>query len=658
MSRTRILISLLLSFLLSTCNPEPQDGNIGADVHFLNSPINRLKGGWLGNENEVGRLDSRPLESSDWRPIRVPGYWHSSGYHKKNIVWYKIEIRISENLQKKRLALLLKNVLNSHEVYFNGYLIGKSGNMDNPLRILKNARPVQYSIPSKRIRSGDRNTLLIRVGDDAGGGGILEYPILCEKEACEKEFQSQLMVFGGEFFFLIFMGIYSLFTYLGNRREISYLYFGILSVLLGFVIIGHQKYTYIFTGNFFIHHMIFHPSIFLSGVIIILLTRSFFHFPTDLYSVSVIFLYTLVFLISLTAGFSEGIRVFYLFYITNYLFVFMNLFLLYDLLRIVFKAYKEEISGTIWIAVGSISLTYALFNLMHYYLNNADSFFLNESFILFILCFTVSFSVKNKEYRDKLLMLEVKQNEILEDTVKNKTIELMEANHKLEASNRIKDRLFSMIAHDLRSPLRALEETLDLFKSKQIDKNSLLKYIKKVNTILDSNRFLLENLLQWSISQISNSPLKREELNPRVLIMESYALLERFAVQKNISIQIEAGDGIRCFGDRNALGMIFRNLLSNAIKFSYRDSVVEFEIQDTEKETLIVIKDYGMGMDDLTLKSLFTSKVETAGIGTEEETGSGIGLSICKEYIEKMNGRISVKSTPGEGSSFLLVLPK
>jgi signal transduction histidine kinase len=647
---------LLILLYFFNCN---YDLGLESYPDFLNSnQIVSIATNWKYTINPIHETDLFEENGIIWKPINVPGYWVSNGLVKQNVVYYKNEFILDSSLKDKQMSILLKNVLNCHELYVNGKIIGSLGKMENQTVIEKNARPILYFIPKSAILYDSKNTIILKVGDDSAGGGILDPPLLCEVDVCEKEFQVQIMFFGGGFIFLLFMSIFYLLSYFGNYHEKSYLYFSLLSFLFSLLIVGYQRYTYIITSSYLFHYFIFHPSIFLSGFLLILLIYNYFYYKLDLLGIFVLVVYFIIFVISLIAGFNQIIKIFYNEYIINNFIVFLKLLLAFSVSRVLFRAWKEKLKGILWVTVGSLVLFFSIFNLIFYYSNTVNANFLNQSIIIFISCYAIAFSIKNKNYYEKLIEMEVQQNEQLEKMVQSKTIELVETNNELVKSDQIKNRLFSILAHDLRAPLNSLEETLGLFKSKQISQGSLDKYIKKVNTLLDNNRFLLENILHWSINQMEHATMKMELVNPRVIIMESFALHERMANQKKIKIRIQSIDGILCKADKNALRFIIRNLLSNAIKFSYPKSVISFEITEDTDNCKIAVIDQGKGMDDLVIENLFTYQREKTELGTNKEIGNGIGLYISYEYIQKMGGNILVESKLGEGSRFTLVIPK
>ncbi len=632
------------------------------EPYFKDSSINisnpkiiyKLSGSWkFITENKLNST-----KDDNWEKINVPGYWINSGYTDHNIGWYSIDFIPTEKFQGKDLALIIKNALNSHELYVNDIKIGGMGEIISENEVIKNARPVVHHIPYSIIKIGVVNKLVIRLADDVGGGGLVSSPMLCEKELCDREFQLQTMILGGIIFFFLFIGLYNILIYFGNKNDISYLYFGITVITFSFVTLGNERYTYNLTENYRIHFYMFHPSIYLCNIFVLFTINSFFDLKKSIISKILIFIFSCIFILSIFAGSYIEFRKLYNSLILNYQISFFHSIMGINMINIVLQARKQNKPGNIFILLGTLSLIISIFLLIFYIIGHINRTFMNEGFFLMISCYAIAFAIRYKSLQEKLFQIEQENSYELEKKVQEKTKELIEINQKLSDSNNIKDKLFSIISHDLKSPLYSLEETLNLFKNKQMNKVSLLKYIRLVNNILETNKFLLENLLNWSMSQMRDSKLKIELIDPRPILLEVYALHEQSAISKKVKLRISQISEVKCMADRNALRLILRNLLSNAIKFTPKNGIVLLDIESYENKCKILVQDSGIGMNNDTISALFQYNRDNVSLGTNQEGGSGLGLYICKEYLEKMNGSIYVESESGKGSRFQVILPK
>jgi signal transduction histidine kinase len=230
---------------------------------------------------------------------------------------------------------------------------------------------------------------------------------------------------------------------------------------------------------------------------------------------------------------------------------------------------------------------------------------------------------------------------------------------KLKNINFTKDKFFSIIAHDLKGPLNSLTGLLQLLIkyadsfSKEELKDFGKNMSKSVNNLLD----LLENLLHWSQSQSGMMEYCPEELNIQEIISKTVNLLSPSAENKNIRIDIQVNEGIVVFADRNMISFALRNLLSNAIKFTNKEGRVSVFSSFKEGLAEIAIADTGVGMSAEDVQKLFRIDKCYTTNGTANEIGTGLGLILCNEFIEKNKGSIQVESELGKGSVFRFYLP-
>lgn len=230
---------------------------------------------------------------------------------------------------------------------------------------------------------------------------------------------------------------------------------------------------------------------------------------------------------------------------------------------------------------------------------------------------------------------------------------------ELQKINSTKDKFFSIIAHDLKSPFNAIIGFTDLLLSNfnHLDEETLLKGIKTIENASHQAYKLLENLLLWAQNQTG-----RERYNPEILhlnkqIRESVHILESTALNKGIRIVNNIKDNYYILADRNMIDTILRNLISNAIKFSYSGANVFISGNDSDGEVNISVSDHGTGIPQEKLDAIFEIDKRTSTVGTENEQGSGLGLVLCKDFIVRQGGKIWVESTLGKGSTFTFCLP-
>ncbi|MFA8344211.1 MAG: sensor histidine kinase, partial [Rhodothermaceae bacterium] len=218
---------------------------------------------------------------------------------------------------------------------------------------------------------------------------------------------------------------------------------------------------------------------------------------------------------------------------------------------------------------------------------------------------------------------------------------------------------FSIIAHDLKSPLQSLLGNIQ-FLSDEFDEMEKSEGKIFINNVFKSTKTLyslIENLLEWSRIQLGKLELNFEIFMIDDLIKKIALQIENLAAVKNINIDIVIKSKPRLIGDKNIIEIILRNILSNAIKFSYEESKIEVIYLVKNKIVKMSVRDFGTGIPEENIKKLFSDTETVTTHGTKNEKGTGLGLILCKELLEKFNGKISVTSKENEGSVFTIEFP-
>lgn len=249
--------------------------------------------------------------------------------------------------------------------------------------------------------------------------------------------------------------------------------------------------------------------------------------------------------------------------------------------------------------------------------------------------------------------------EIDQKTILLKNARIQEDKLKLEELNRTKDKLFSIIAHDLKNPLLSISGFSELLITdiKDIEITECEKYLSIVNSSAQNTLVLLDNLLDWAKSQTGQINFNPRKLVLSPIIGEIIELTKSASVAKQISLFQNATDEIEVYADEDMLKTILRNLISNAIKFTKTDGNINIEVITKQNHAEISISDNGIGISEEKIKSLFTISSNIPSLGTAKEKGSGLGLVLCKEFAEKSGGTIWVESEEEVGSNFKFTLP-
>jgi ligand-binding sensor domain-containing protein/signal transduction histidine kinase len=253
----------------------------------------------------------------------------------------------------------------------------------------------------------------------------------------------------------------------------------------------------------------------------------------------------------------------------------------------------------------------------------------------------------------------IKQKEKLESLVQQRTLELREKNSELDELNKMNKRIFSIIAHDLKSPFNSIMGFIELLAKKYTgpEDESKKKYIGYVQSSLKKIFVLMENLLLWSSSHLTGSAIKPVEYSINEQVIKNIELAHDGALHKSVSISFDPDKDYKVKADYNMIDAVIRNLLSNAIKFSHPEGEITFALKAENDMIICSVIDRGLGMDKEEIHHLFSLDTKKLKIGTNGELGSGLGLVICYDLIVRNHGKIWIDSEPGKGSVFNFAVP-
>lgn len=270
----------------------------------------------------------------------------------------------------------------------------------------------------------------------------------------------------------------------------------------------------------------------------------------------------------------------------------------------------------------------------------------------------LSLRQKHEQLLKQLLELTQSQNERLEKAVTQRTGELQSALDQLESSHRFKDRLFSILAHDLRSPFASLSSILQLSEHTQLEPAELQKVLRRLRSQIDGLQASLENLLLWSRSQLSREKQIHQTFPVQGIVDEIFHLYLPVAGQKGVELHQSCQKGLYLSADPDQIRLILRNLVNNAVKFTPAGQRVMLSARQQGQWIEVEVTDQGIGMSPSQLEKIFNRTVHHIRPGTEGEKGIGLGLELCQEYAARNGGEILVSSSLGQGSTFILQLPK
>ncbi len=267
----------------------------------------------------------------------------------------------------------------------------------------------------------------------------------------------------------------------------------------------------------------------------------------------------------------------------------------------------------------------------------------------------------NSEMRrvNKRLMNSEVNLENINNELNTKNASLIKSEETLKILNSTKDKFFSILAHDLRGPVSSIMQLSELFNIKydELSEEKKKKFLYQLQKSSKGLFELVETLLLWARSQQGTLLLKKETIELQKIIAHNIKIFDLAATNKNIKLVSSADNSTAVMADVNMVNTILRNLISNALKYSHKGGTVHIEAETGDKFAAISVVDNGVGMTPDVKENLFNINKSESNTGTEGEKGSGLGLVICKELVEQLDGTITAESGEGKGSKFTFTLP-
>ena len=247
----------------------------------------------------------------------------------------------------------------------------------------------------------------------------------------------------------------------------------------------------------------------------------------------------------------------------------------------------------------------------------------------------------------------------LDESEKSAVKVIKENEAKLKELIATKDKFFNIVAHDLKNPFTSLLGSSELLYDNihQLDTDNIRDLAMILNDSAKGGYAILQNLLDWSRSQTGLLKINPERVNLRILIDENISILKLPAANKEIKISNEIKEDVFIIADKNMINTVLRNLLSNALKFTFKSGKVILSTRITTDEVIVSVKDTGIGIPEDKIDKLFSIETNNSLPGTENEQGTGLGLKLSKEFVEKLGGRIWVESVIDKGSEFKFTIP-
>ncbi|MEP0712191.1 MAG: ATP-binding protein [Algoriphagus sp.] len=275
------------------------------------------------------------------------------------------------------------------------------------------------------------------------------------------------------------------------------------------------------------------------------------------------------------------------------------------------------------------------------------------SILIFFLVVWLLYLNRNIKRYNKNLILRKQQIRIQNADLEAKSIQL-------EEINQTKNKLFSILGHDLKGPVGQVKSVVDLLTDGHLDQEEFDILIQNLKKDVDSVYFTLNNTLKWSLTQMEGFNLQKVNFNLAILVNSTLSLIEPQLKEKSIEIDdTSLLTDIEVFADRDLIEVVIRNILNNAIKFSKAGDVIKISAELENDMIVWCVKDRGIGMKDEQIKKLLSSEyvISDSKRGTQMEKGSGLGLQICKEFTRRNGGELSITSREGEGTKVCVRIP-
>ncbi len=274
---------------------------------------------------------------------------------------------------------------------------------------------------------------------------------------------------------------------------------------------------------------------------------------------------------------------------------------------------------------------------------------------------TVSFFIEFTEFKE-VLALSVFTPFVIAFPVARLLIfythKIQKEKEELHELNRIKQTLFAVISHDIRSPMITIKGVLSLAKDDNLSREEFKALTQKLDLNLDATISLMDNLIAWTKIQMGGYNLRRTHIHLAKVISDNIQLHEPLAAQKNIRIKTEGDLTIKAFADYDITKLVVRNLISNAIKFTENGGTINFRLLDNDDTILVSCLDTGIGISKKDLARLFADEKYYSRGGTNNEKGAGLGLKVCKQFMDLEGGKFWAESELGKGSNFTFTLHK
>jgi two-component system, sensor histidine kinase ChiS len=614
-----------------------------------------LVGKWkfLPNAKPIS-LKEEPNQK-DWIDSSIPSFWRDIGLMGTKRGWYFCSIYISENLENTNLGLISGGFLGAQEIYFNGKLIGKSGQINSENSVVQGA-PDYYLIPKKSVLLNQYNFIYIHVADDLNVGGFPDPFIFGEYENIKRTFRKNSFIKSGILFSTLLFGLFFLFLFLGFIRDWSYFIYAINQILFGIFILGITRLVYWFTDGYYIYYYFVNLPLLIMSPLFAIFGFNFFKVQPNILDKFII-LSSIPFIIIGTLipiGLNPDLFFFRNTYFHKFQLYWYLLFFIPYIKILILAIHKREHGYKILILSVLYLLGLVIFTIVSF--SKSKPLFW-EGFLVFLLILNYLVAIRHSHFQKKLISMERHFKENLQIEVNEKTQVLEKTNKELRKATQTREKLFSIISQDLRTPLLSLQNLIKLAKKNEVNQSDWFFFISNLSNDLERNQFILDNLLHWTSIHLSRKSLQKENIELHQVIKLSTRALEIPIKEKEIQIEYEP-IFVNIYSNSDSIKITIVNLLSNAIKFSKPKSTIIIQVKEKQDKVWVSILDFGIGLHDDSKKYIFEFNKSKIRNGTNQEKGTGLGLIVVKDILDALEEEIIYEKQIPSGCKFSFSIQK
>lgn len=585
--------------------------------------------------------------------VYVPASWDNKKYDRYGYATYHLKVLIDSKKCKSSVGLYIPSICNNYNLYIDNKKVANVGNFSsNETFAEPDYRPqVVYFEPNS-----DTLDIYFEVSNFFYREGGINYAVKIGDGKIMNTFFNESIIFNAfsaGVFFIMF--IYFLSFFLVSKRDTIAIYFSLLCLTSCLRLISTDMaimrsfdisipWDILVKIEFIsIYSMITSGGLFISA---------FFPKQTNkiiLYSICAINLFIILFTVFASVN------------VSSYIMPFFKIFSIFQLAfqaNVVFRALFNKERLSVLVCIGFLIVFVCGINDALYSAELIKSVYLLPlgliSFV-FIMAFVVTrkFSLAFVDVQDLSEELAI-VNKNQEDIIERRTLELNNKANELEKNNAVKDKILNIIAHDLRAPIKTLNQVLNwVEEDEELTINETKKYLKSINRNVENLNLTIENLLTWSKNELNGINSDLSSFDIRSIINQVVELCRLQIDTKEIKLINQVVDRHIVFADSNHIHLILRNLISNAIKFSNPKGTITISAFQINSQLQVCVADNGIGISPEAQTKLFKLNEHFTTYGTANEKGTGLGLLLCKDYIEQNGGKLWVESELGKGTKVI-----